>query len=99
MDAAERLCRTKNVVRRDIAGEVFLVPIRGHLADLHDLFIVNEVGSFVWERLDGSRTVDDLVTDVTAEFEVGLGQAHADVTAFLGRLLEAELAERAIAEA
>ena len=34
-----------------MAGETFLVPIRGHLADLQELFVLNEAGQRLWDRL------------------------------------------------
>ena len=81
------------VVRRDVAGETFLVPIRGHVADLQELFIVNEVGAWLWDRLDGRRRVDDLVADVVSEFEVSEQQAKKDVSLFLRQLTDAGLIE------
>ncbi len=81
------------VVKRDVAGETFLVPIRGHVADLQELFIVNEVGGWLWDRLDGRRRVDDLVADVVAEFEVSEQQAREDVSLFMAQLADAGLIE------
>lgn len=88
-----------SVVQREVAGETFLVPIHGHVADLQELFVLNEVGRFLWDRLDGSTSVDDLVGAVVAEFEVGEVQARRDVEAFLGKLEEAELVEEHTATA
>lgn len=83
------------IVRRDVAGETFLVPIRGHVADLQELFIVNELGGWLWDRLDGRRRVDDLVADVVSEFEVSEQQARQDVSLFVQQLTEAGLIESA----
>jgi len=80
---------------RDIAGQTFLVPIRGSLAELQDLFVVNEVGQWVWKRLDGEHSVDDLASEACREFDVTPDAAHADVEAFLGEVLAAGLAEPA----
>ena len=74
-----------------MAGEVFLVPIRGRLADLQELFVLDDVGSWIWERLDGSRSVHDLATEVVGEFEVDHAQAAADLEVFLQQLREAGL--------
>jgi hypothetical protein len=85
--------RDGDVVLREIAGETFLVPFRGHLAELQDLFVLNETGLWMWERLDGSRSPRALADQMTAEFDVDRPQAGADVEAFLGRLGEAGLLE------
>jgi hypothetical protein len=82
-----------SVVRRDVAGEAFLVPIHAHIADLQELFVLNDVGRYLWERLDGRSTVDDLVAAVIAEFEVGEDQARRDAEVFLAQLAQADLLE------
>ena len=44
--------RQPGVISRSIAGETILVPARRRASEMA-LFTLNEVGSFVWERLDG----------------------------------------------
>lgn len=91
---AERVYRrVEDVVQREVAGEVFLVPIRGRLADLQELFVLNEVGHWIWRRLDRPCTLDDLVAGMVAEFEVDEGQAGHDAELFLQELVESGLAE------
>jgi hypothetical protein len=83
--------RLDNVIVRRIAGEVFLVPIRGRLADLQELFVLNTVGEWLWERLDGSESVEALADGVCGQFEVSQEDALSDVRAFLEELDEAGL--------
>jgi hypothetical protein len=85
------LARIDAVVRRDVVGETFLVPIRGSIADLQELFIVNEVGGWIWDRLDRPRHFAEIVAEVAAEFEVDKAQAEADVRLFVQQLAEAGL--------
>ena len=93
----ERLLRrSSDVVHRQVAGETFLVPIRGRLADMHDLFVLNEVGSFLWERLGDWRAPADLAADIAAAFDVEEVEARGDVESYLGQLVEAGLAEEAV---
>jgi len=82
-----------SVVQREVAGETFLVPIHGHIADLQELFILNEVGRYLWDRLDSPTCIDDLVASVVAEFEVGEAEARRDTEAFLEQLAQAGLME------
>jgi hypothetical protein len=89
------LSRNEGVVQREVAGEVFLVPIRGHLADLQELFVLNETGLWVWQRLEGGRAVDDLATEMAAEFAVDEASAQADIRGFAAGLVEAGLARLA----
>ena len=85
--------RRESVVRREVAGETFLVPIHGRLADLQELFALNEVGSWIWDRLDQPRYVSELAVGLTSVFEVDEEQALHDAESFLLGLVEAGLAE------
>ncbi len=83
--------RDQDVLLREVAGEVFLVPIRGKLADLQDLFALNRTGTWLWQRLDGSRSIDQLVSEMASEFGIGVDEARGDVIAFMNELTELEL--------
>jgi hypothetical protein len=85
--------RIQEVVVREIAGEVFLVPIRGRLADMDELFVMNSIGQFIWRRLDGNASAADLTEAVSASFEVQFDEAHSDVVAFIAELEAAGLLE------
>ena len=54
-------------------------------------FELNDVGAIVWEHLDGSNTVDDLVDRVLDEYAVERDTASTDVQDLLGQLIEAGL--------
>ena len=83
--------RVEDVVQREVAGEVFLVPVRGHLADLQELYALNPVGRWLWERLDGAHSLAELVAGVTEVFEVEEPQARADADSFIEDLVGAGL--------
>jgi hypothetical protein len=86
--------RHADVLLRVVAGENILVPIRGNLASLQAIFMVNRVGAFVWEALDGARTLDEILAGLLDRFEVSEGEARADLTEFLGKLVESGLVDR-----
>jgi len=78
--------RPKNVVSRKIAGELFLVPVAGKLADMQRMFALTAVAEFIWERLDGQRNLGDIRNDVLACFDAEKEQADADIQAFVNEL-------------
>ena len=90
--------RREGVVLRHVAGEHLLVPSIAREVDLDSLFLVNGVGAFIWERLDGVRPVADLGKDVAQAFAADTVQATADVQAFLAQLLDRNLAEMVAAD-
>ncbi len=83
--------RVADVVQREVGGETFLVPIRGCLADLQELYALNESGRWLWEHLDGRCNVEDLAVGLVAEFHVDEECALADTRLFLRELREAGL--------
>ena len=56
------------------------------LAGLAEVKVLNPVGSFVFRRLDGNHTMDEIVRAVCEEFEVSEDQAARDVEEFVGEL-------------
>lgn len=86
--------RRPDILLRVVAGESILVPVRGNLASLQAVFIVNRLGAFVWEALDGSRTLDEILVNILERFEVPEGEARADLIDFIGRLVDAGLIDR-----
>lgn len=96
--ADERLCRKDGVVLRQVAGEHMLVPTVTREVDLDSLFLLNATGVFVWDQLDGRRSVRELGAAVAEKFAVAPALAMADVVKFLSSLLERNLAERAEAD-
>jgi hypothetical protein len=83
--------RNQDIVSRRIAGEMLLVPVKGKLADMEKIFTLTSVAEYIWDRLDGRRSVDDIRKDVVAQFDVGQEQADADIQEFLAELIEAGL--------
>jgi hypothetical protein len=84
--------RIPDIVPRKIAGDTILVAVRGELARLERLHVLNAVGESIWGLLDGRRTVAEVSLDVTENFDIDAATALADVTEFLADLEDAGLA-------
>ncbi|MFA6011551.1 MAG: PqqD family protein [Desulfobacteraceae bacterium] len=80
-----------DVVARVIAGEKLIVPVRGNLADMQNIFTVDEVGSFIWDSINGKRSMEDIVALISDEFDVAESEAAADLREFLESLKKAGL--------
>jgi hypothetical protein len=83
--------RDKDVVSRKIAGELFLVPVKGQLADMQKIFTLTPVAEYIWDRLDGQKRVNDIRNDVIAQFDVDKEKADSDIQEFIAELLETGL--------
>jgi hypothetical protein len=76
----------RSFVTRQIAGETLIVPVTGQVMDLESLYVLNEVGSRIWELLRAPTTVDRIADVVAREFDVTAERAAADVAEFIDSL-------------
>ena len=81
----------KELIRREIAGDVILVPVGGTVLENNGLFALNELGAFLWDRLESAEDEETLVQAVLAEYEVDEETARTDTAAFLQKLREMEI--------
>lgn len=83
--------RSPEVVTRKIAGELFIVPVKGKIADMQRIFSLNPVAEVVWDLLDGRHDVEDILKKVLENFDVEKDIADADVRGLIEELLQADL--------
>lgn len=80
--------KKEDFISRTIAGEMILVPLRGTLTDMQKIFSLNPVAGFIWEKLDGRKTLGELRDDILATFDVEVGDANSDIQEFITQLLK-----------
>ena len=80
-------------VQRNVAGECILVPIRRTLTEANSIYVLNETGAALWNRIDGQRTAQDIVTDFCNEYDVATDQLAKDFTSLLDDLLSIQAVE------
>ena len=78
----------KDLLKRQIAGETILIPVGKTVYDSHGMFALNELGSFLWERLPDAADEEDLVEAVAEEYAVAEETARRDIAEFLNTLRE-----------
>jgi hypothetical protein len=76
----------KKVLKREINGEFFLVPLGKTVYEANGLFVLTDVGAFLWDLLPGAADTDALVQAVLEEYDVDEATARADIEAFLEKL-------------
>ena len=81
----------KELIRREIAGDVILVPVGGTVLENNGLFALNELGAFLWDRIPAAADEEALVAAVLAEYEVDEATARADTAEFLHKLRKMEI--------
>lgn len=81
----------KELIKRNIAGETFLVPVGKSVYDANGLFCLTEVGAFLWDLLPQAEDADALLQAVLEEYDVEEATAKADIDAFLEKLYKLEI--------
>lgn len=81
----------KELISRQIAGERFLVPVGKSVYDSNGLFILTEVGGFIWDLLPNAESEEQIVSAILSEYEIDEATAQADVSFFLTKLREMEI--------
>ena len=83
---------SQDIVARKIEGEIIIVPLTAGIGDMEDeLFTLNETGKAVWQRLDGTRSLRDLIDDLADEFEAAAGEIEKDVMGLVAEFLKRKI--------
>ena len=81
----------KKLMKREIAGDVLLVPVGKSVYDSNGLFILNETGNFLWDHLVDCADENELVQKLLDEYEVSEDEAKNDVSQFLENLRQLKI--------
>ena len=76
----------KRLLKRQIAGDAFLVPVGKEIYDSNGLFFLTEVGEFIWDRLAEAGGTEDILRAILEEYDVEESVARQDVEAFFEKL-------------
>jgi hypothetical protein len=79
-----------DIVAREIEGEVIIVPLVAGIGDMEDeLFTLNDTGKAIWDKLDGARSLADVVAALETEYEAAEdGAIERDVLGLVAELVE-----------
>jgi len=80
---------SEDVVARDVQGEFIIVPITSGIGDLEDeIFTLNDTGRSIWDKLDGKKSVKEVVDCLASEFDASSAKIEKDILGFKEELLK-----------
>lgn len=76
----------KELIKREIAGDTILVPVGKAVLESNGLFMLNELGSFIWDMLPNVNTEEEICNAVLERYDVTVECVRKDVAEFLSKL-------------
>lgn len=81
----------KELIQREIAGDTILVPVGKTVYDSNGLFLLNELGAFIWELLPNVNSEEEICNAVLAQYDVPIETVKKDVAEYIQRLHKMEI--------
>ena len=76
----------KELIKREIAGDTILVPVGKTVYDSNGLFVLNELGAFIWDLLPNVDTQEEICQAILKEYEVSEEEVRKDIAEFMNQL-------------
>jgi coenzyme PQQ biosynthesis protein PqqD len=77
-----------DVVAREIEGEVIIVPLAAGIGNMEgELYTLNEIARAIWNRLDGKRNLDEVITALVQDYDAPRDEIEGDVLGFVEELV------------
>jgi len=86
VDLKSILSQSGSIVTRKTGNEYVLVPISNNIADMNSVYTLNETGAFLWEHIDGKRTVEEIINALIKEYDIDKQNAESDVLDFIDNM-------------
>ena len=83
----------RELLKREIGGESLLIPVGKTVYDANGLFLLTEVGAFIWDILPEVETEEEILERILAEYEIDENTARADIRGFMDKLREMDIVE------
>lgn len=76
------------LVKRDIAGNIILVPVGAATSSIQGLITINETGAAIWDALPEAENEEAIVDKLYEQFDAERDELRRDVDEFLDKLRE-----------
>ena len=92
LDVNARPRPSADIVARVIDGQIIIIPLVSGIGDMEDeLYTLNDTGKDIWDRLDGSRTIEQIIKGLSSEFEASEDVLRTDVLGLVEELLKRKI--------
>ena len=81
--------RSDDMVFREVAGEMILVPVAASADDADSIYVLNETGAAAWDLFDGVLNLQEVADEIAKRFEVTPERALEDLELYVEELMAA----------
>ncbi len=85
-DLTKCFAKQNDFATRAILGETIIVPVKGGVGDLNSIYVLNELGTQIWELVDGKNSIHRMIEEICRTYDVGPEEAEKDTIEFLNSL-------------
>jgi len=87
-----RCAPSEDVVAREIEGELVIVPLTSGIGDMEDeLYTLNDSGKAIWDRLDGKRSLSNILDELITEYDIERNELEEDVIGLVNELVKRKM--------
>lgn len=87
IESNNSLIRNPDFVFRKVVEETILVPVHMNVAEMDHIYTLNDIGAFIWEKLDEPRSIEELQECLLGEYDVEPEALNADLQTFVEEML------------
>jgi hypothetical protein len=81
-----------DIVARVIDGQIIIIPLISGMGDMeNELYTLNDTGKDIWDRLDSTQTIEQVVKDLASEFDTSEETLRTDVLGLVDELLKRKI--------
>ncbi|MBU0486936.1 MAG: PqqD family protein [Bacteroidetes bacterium] len=75
--------KNENIVARKSGNEYILVPVSGDIANMEEVYTLNEMGGFIFDLIDGIIDSELIIETVASNFQVDTEIAKKEITEYI----------------
>lgn len=91
MNSKTVLKRSDNIIFRKIEGVYVLLPMSASAGDVEYIYNLNEIGSSIWEKIDGTKTFKDILGELMNEYAGNHETIRKETVEFINDMKESKL--------
>ena len=84
----------KELIMREIAGDVILVPVGETVLEHNGLFMLNEISGRIWQLLQEGTSFEEIAETLEGEYDAPSQVIRQDLEEFLNALVAHGILER-----